>query len=80
MKGAACPPMILMPSSKFSIALFAVALLMQTVGDLAIGLGHTEPVTVAAKVIERLVCKITADRIFAQLAVDAGARAMWIVP
>ena len=52
--------------------LLAVAFLVIAVGDLAIGLGHAEPVAVLAKMFERAFGMVAADRIFAQLAVDAG--------
>ena len=41
---------------------FAVAFLVIAVGDLAIGLGHAEPVAVVAKMFERLLGVVAADR------------------
>ena len=50
---------------------FAVSFLMQTVGDLTIRLGHTEPVAIRAKIVERTLGKVTRDRVLAELSVNA---------
>jgi hypothetical protein len=41
-------------------------------GDLAVGLGHAEPVAVLAEIIQRFLREIAGDRILVELAVDAG--------
>src|SRR5687767_7710085 len=47
----------------------AVAFLVIAVRDLAIGLGHAEPVALVAKMTERFLSIIAADRVLAQFAV-----------
>ena len=50
----------------------AVAFLMVGIRDLAVGLGHAEPVAVFAKMLKGFLGEIAADRIFTQLTVNAS--------
>src|SRR5690606_4731085 len=52
--------------------LLAVAFLIVNVRDLAIRLGHPEPVTGRAEMVQSFLSKIAADRKFVELSVNAG--------
>ena len=63
--------MILNTEIKILERVFAVAFLMKADCDLAVGLGHPEPVAVFAKIGQRLFGVIAADRVFVQFAINA---------